>query len=908
MADHAAADAAVEHAPARAPAAQVRGGAGHAPPQQAAVLRLQRLAGNGAVTTMLGAHGHPGARPVTVGAGGPASAAGKPIPAADAAALAVAAPAAAAPAAVFDAPTAARAAGGPADPGVARTSAAAPDLGGQPAAPTTVQRGILDDVTGAAAGLAAGARDSVLQSVAGWARRMPGYELLCTVLGRDVVAGTPVPRSASAIVNGVLALVPRGDALRQQLQESRALERAGAWFEEEVPKLGLTWDAVRGLFTRAWDALSATDLLDPEGAWNRLRGIFGPPLARLRDFAVGSVTKVAELVFEGVMTMTGSLGGQVMGIVRRAGGVFQQILADPVAFAGNLVAAVRGGLGQFLTNVGTHLRNGLVGWLTGSLGGMIRVPAQLDLRGVLGMAMDFLGITWTRIRTRIVAVIGERPMSLLERGAGIVKDVAERGVSALTSRIAQFTSGLVDTVLGGIREWVTHSVVGAAITRLLSMFNPAGAVVQAIIAVYNTIQFFLERAQQLGALASSIFDSISAIASGSIGSAVAAVENALGRAVPVVLGFLARLIGLGDVATPVRNVMTRVQTVIDAAVDRVVGWIAGMARRVAGAFGRGRAGGAEDTPACKQRRLDTALDIAARAVDRFSGRTIGEAALRPILAAIRVRYRLAKLEPVLTGGTWSVRGELNPSGTRQTSAKGTRTTGKFVAAELDTWKRAVRATGDPVVYSPTEIRLPKRDNSVPAPGKALIPAQYQYVDGHLVARTLGGPDADRHNLAAISVGTNGQFSAIEDSLRRALERSQDASVRYTTTCHYADDGPAELEAWMRAGITVPIDNSRFDGVGELIFAMIRDNGAPRRDRIAQKLGLPQAALIADEDRLKLEAAYCYLPRGFTITVETLAGDISVGGGTFSNHLPKPTDPWRPRVPPELLGRESTEGR
>jgi hypothetical protein len=513
-----------------------------------------------------------------------------------------------------------------------------------------VQRGILDDAVGGIASVAGGVRDSVLQTVAGWARRMPGYDLLCTVLGRDVVAGTPVPRSAAAIINGFLGLMPRGDQLRQQLQESGAIDRAGAWFEQEIPKLGLTWDVIRGLFTRAWDALSATDLLDPEGAWNKISGIFGPPLARLRDFAVGAVTKVAEFVFEGAMTMAGGMGSQVMGIIRRAGDVFNQILRDPVSFAGNLVAAVRGGLSAFLSNIGTHLRNGLIGWLTGSLGGIIRLPAQFNLRGILGMAMDFLGLTWANVRGRIARVIGDRAMGLLERGAGIVRDVAEHGISALTGRIAQFTSGLVDTVLGGIREWVTNSVVGAAITRLISMFNPAGAVIQAIIAVYNTVQFFLERAQQLGALANSIFDSIAAIASGSIGNAVNAVENALGRAVPVVLGFLARLIGLGDIATPVRNVMTRVQSVIDSAIDRVVGWIAGLARRLGSAL-RGPSAD-RDSRRDRATGLDDALRDATALLDRPATTVIS---VRAALPGLRQRHQLQSANLVAGAGAGAFR-------------------------------------------------------------------------------------------------------------------------------------------------------------------------------------------------------------------------------------------------------------
>ena len=123
--------------------------------------------------------------------------------------------------------------------------------------------------------------------------------------------------------------------------------------------------------------------------------------------------------------------------------------------------------------------------------------------------------------------------------------------------------GLMDTVIDGIKDWVAKSVVGAAITKLISMFNPAGAVIQAIIAVYNTVQFFIERAQQIGAFASAVFDSVGAIASGALGDAKNAVENALARSVPVVLGFLARLIGLGDIAAPVRNIMTTVRGAID---------------------------------------------------------------------------------------------------------------------------------------------------------------------------------------------------------------------------------------------------------------------------------------------------------------------------------------------------------
>ncbi|MFC5730651.1 MULTISPECIES: phage tail protein [Nocardioides] len=473
------------------------------------------------------------------------------------------------------------------------SSAERPPLMSAPSAPSTaagepvVQGDFLDDVVGGLAEVGGGVRDRALGWIRDRARSLPGYGLLCVVLGKDVITDAPVQRTGAALIDGFLGLIPGSDRIRQNLQESGATEKAGQWLDEEVPKLGLTFDAVKALFRRAWDALDVTDLVDPAGAWAKLVDIFADPVRRLRDFAVGAARKLMEFVFEGALSLAGGAGQAVMGIIRRAGGVFDQIIANPIGFAGNLVAAVRGGLGQFLANVGAHLRNGLIGWLTGALGGVIRIPERFDLRGILGMAMDLLGLTWDRVRGRLVRLVGDRVVGALERGAGIISDLAQRGLAAITDRISQFTEGLLDTVLGGIREWVTQSVVGAAITRLISMFNPAGAVIQAVIAIYNTVQFFIERAQQLASLASAVFDSIAAIASGNLSSAITWVEQALSRAVPAVLGFLSRLIGIGDIATPVRNVMQRVHGVIDQALDRVINWIAGLARRAAGALGRG---------------------------------------------------------------------------------------------------------------------------------------------------------------------------------------------------------------------------------------------------------------------------------------------------------------------------------
>jgi hypothetical protein len=432
-----------------------------------------------------------------------------------------------------------------------------------------VQRDLIDDVSDAAGGV----KERVAHSLTERAHQLPGYQLVGVAVGKDVITGEPVPQDAEHVVAAVASVIPGGDEKLAQLKQTGVVEKAANWLQTELPKAGLTWDYVSRTLKGFWDSLQASDVLNPGGVWDRMVGILNGFIGRVTAFATSALPKLLELVFEGALAMAGSLGEQVMAIVKKAGNVLDKILQDPIGFARNLIEAVKGGVGQFAGNVLTHLKNGLFGWLTGSLGGVIKLPEKWNLAGIVSMIAEFLGLTWSHLRTLLVGRLGEPVVAGIEKVVGWVKELATKGISAIADKVGDMAEGLMDTVIDGIKDWVAKSVVGAAITKLISMFNPAGAVIQAIIAVYNTVQFFIERAQQIGAFASAVFDSVGAIASGALGDAKNAVENALARSVPVVLGFLARLIGLGDIAAPVRNIMTTVRGAIDKAIDKALGFL-----------------------------------------------------------------------------------------------------------------------------------------------------------------------------------------------------------------------------------------------------------------------------------------------------------------------------------------------
>lgn len=76
----------------------------------------------------------------------------------------------------------------------------------------------------------------------------------------------------------------------------------------------------------------------------------------------------------------------LLGLLAKAAGAVEDIIADPIGFLKNLVAALMQGLKRFVANIGAHLQRGLAAWLLGALGGALKLPETLDLQGIVGIA------------------------------------------------------------------------------------------------------------------------------------------------------------------------------------------------------------------------------------------------------------------------------------------------------------------------------------------------------------------------------------------------------------------------------------------------------------------------------------------------------------------------------------------
>ncbi|MEG3973025.1 MULTISPECIES: DUF4157 domain-containing protein [unclassified Microcoleus] len=292
----------------------------------------------------------------------------------------------------------------------------------------------------------------------------------------------------------------------------------------------------------------------------------------VRDAAVQAAIKVLETA----LRPFGSVGAQVLAILRSAGNAFGTIARNPQGFLLNLRKAVEAGLKQFASKIGTHLQAGLIAWLTGALGSTVSMPAVLDARGVVSLVLQVLGINYGRFRGLLAKRIGDTKVKRLETGFDLMQRIATNGFVAAIQQMmqsAQQLQQLQQTVVESIRNWVTETVVKAGVAKLVATFSGFGAVAVAVQGIYNAIEFLIKQANQIKILLDAVKASIGNIAAGQVAVAANYIESTLARSLSLAINFLAGQVGLGNVGQKVREIIGDVRARVEAAVNKLVDYV-----------------------------------------------------------------------------------------------------------------------------------------------------------------------------------------------------------------------------------------------------------------------------------------------------------------------------------------------
>ncbi len=283
----------------------------------------------------------------------------------------------------------------------------------------------------------------------------------------------------------------------------------------------------------------------------------------LVDKAIGAIKAVVETI-RGLVAM-------LTNVLAKAVHVVGDIIKNPIAFLGNLIAGVKGGIVRFRDNIASHLRRGLMSWLFGALAaGGVEIPKSFDVQGILRMLASIFGLTWAHIRSRIVRRIGAKAMGAVETGVDIFRRFATEGLGGLWEMLLEKLGNIRDMILEKVKDFVITRIITAGITWLISLLNPAAAFIKACKLIYDVIKFFIDNGERIAKFVNTVVDSVVDIVRGNVGGVVAKIENALAQMVPILIGFLASVLGLGGIGQKIREIIEALRKPVTRALDWVI--------------------------------------------------------------------------------------------------------------------------------------------------------------------------------------------------------------------------------------------------------------------------------------------------------------------------------------------------
>ncbi len=416
-------------------------------------------------------------------------------------------------------------------------------------------------------------KDAVLRPLAALAEGTKGYDLLKAILGQDPVTGEAVPRTAETLIGGFMKLIGQ-EEVWENIKKGKAIARAWAWFQGALSGLMGFVRAIPQKVVATITSLTFQDIVTITGAFTKVVGAFANIATEFFSWAFKQVVSLLEILFSVVAP-------GVMPYIKKAQAAFSTIIKNPVAFVGNLVRAGKRGFELFAGNILTHLKTALIKWITGPLGEAgVYIPQSFSLMEIIKLVLSVLGLTWQNIRSKLVKIIPEPVLVGLEKTAGILVTLVKDGPAAAWEQIKTELSELKDQLIGQVTAMITSEVVKAAVTKLVSMLNPAGAVIQAIMAIYNTVTFFIQKINQIAAVVASFIDSIAAIAAGQVENAAKKVEMTMANGLTVIIAFLAKFAGLGGIPDKIVGIVKKIRQPIDKGLDKIVAWLGGVLNKL----------------------------------------------------------------------------------------------------------------------------------------------------------------------------------------------------------------------------------------------------------------------------------------------------------------------------------------
>ncbi|HEX6661978.1 MAG TPA: DUF4157 domain-containing protein, partial [Sphingomicrobium sp.] len=425
---------------------------------------------------------------------------------------------------------------------------------------------LIDFGKGLVKGIAELVKDAIIKPLGAWAaRNIPKWNLLVGVFGKNPISDDK-ESPASALIGAFMELIGQKE-IWENIQKGGAVGKAWQWFQTAMKGALALVLSIPGRVMDTIRSLTIFDIVTIVGAFKKIIGAFASFVGDFITWAGGTVLSLLEIIFSVVAP-------QVVPYLKKAGAAFKTIIKNPGRFISTLVKAGKQGFNQFKVKFWQYLRDALFKWLLGGAEGAgVYFPKSFMPLELLKMGLSILGLTWANIRSKLVAATSETVVVALETGFEIVKKLVTEGPAAAWEELLKSLSNLKTMVVDAAINFVKDEVVKLAIEKLVSFLTPAGAFIQAVISIFRTIMFIVDKLKQIGALIAAFIDGLAALANGIVTAAANKVETVLADGLSLAISFLANFAGLGNIPKKVVEIIKKIRDPVDKALDKVVTWI-----------------------------------------------------------------------------------------------------------------------------------------------------------------------------------------------------------------------------------------------------------------------------------------------------------------------------------------------
>lgn len=241
-------------------------------------------------------------------------------------------------------------------------------------------------------------------------------------------------------------------------------------------------------------------------------------IEKMKESMSGALSKLGKLLLEAAkkfftwaLQKFGYSLSEIEGIINKGAAVLKAIFTKPIKFVKNLFNAADQGFSNFGKNFLTHLKNALFSWLTGSLT-EVKLPDTWDLKGIASVALQMVGISYQNIRKHLVKIIPEPVVEGMEKGFEIVKALITEGPMAAWEQLQEMAGEMKEAFVDAVKNWIKETIIVKAIEFIASLIIPGAGIIKAIIGIYDTIVFFIQKAKDIAQMVGNFLGSIGEIA------------------------------------------------------------------------------------------------------------------------------------------------------------------------------------------------------------------------------------------------------------------------------------------------------------------------------------------------------------------------------------------------------------